>query len=136
MFVPVLRKLFASILSPRAPRPLRRRTRPVTPRRFMLEALEERVVPSVSLITDHPDYQPGATALFTATGFDPHARVKFTVVETSVHPHQVRGVWFVRDGGSRDLDGTINGQVVTSWYVDPAYSLGQSFTVHATGRSG
>src|SRR6516162_8468748 len=81
------------------------------PRRPLhLEALESRVVPSVSVVTDRPDYQPGATALFTASGFDPHATVDFTVVKTSVTPNQVKGDWTVTDGSPADLDPTINGR--------------------------
>jgi hypothetical protein len=103
--------------------------------RPLLEQLEPRLTPSVSVVTDKPDYQPGASALFTASGFDPQTAVTFAVVDTSVTPNQVKRNWTVTDGSSADLDATINGSVQTSWYVDPAYSIGASFTVTATAMS-
>src|SRR5262245_61788038 len=101
-----------------------------------LELLEDRVTPSVSVVTNQPDYAPRSTAIFTASGFDPGTSVQFKVVKTSVSPNVVESLWSVTDGSSADLAPPADGTVQTSWYVDPAFSIGASFTLTATGLVG
>jgi len=100
-----------------------------------LELLENRLAPSVSVVTNQLDYAPGATALFTASGFDSGASVQFKVVKTNVTPNVVETLWSVTDGGTNDQNSGA-GTVGTKWYVNPAFSIGANFTLTATGRSG
>src|SRR6516165_8351407 len=85
-----------------------------------LESLEDRLTPSVSVVTNQLDYAPGATALFTASGFDHGATVQFKVVKTNVTPNVVEGLWSVTDGGTNDQNSGA-GTVGTKWYVNPAF---------------
>ena len=112
--------------------------RPQQQRKFVprLEFLENRLAPSVSVLTNQSDYLPGATALINASGFDPGTAVQFQVVKTSVTPAVVESTWSVTDGSAADSDGALNGSVGTSWYVDPSFSLDASFTLTAIGLSG
>jgi uncharacterized repeat protein (TIGR01451 family) len=112
--------------------------RPQQKRRFVprLEFLENRLAPSVSVVTDQADYLPGATAIFTGSGFDPGTTVQFQVVKTNVTPNVVESTWSVTDGSAADLDPPVDGVVQTSWYVDPAFSMGATFTLTATGVAG
>ena len=114
--------------------------RPPQKRRFVprLEFLENRLAPSVSVVTDRADYLPGSTALINASGFDAGTAVQFQVVKTNVTPNVVESTWSVTDGSAADLDQTVNGSAQTSWYVppDPSISLDATFTVTATGLSG
>jgi len=43
--------------------------------------------------------------------------------------------WLVTDGGQGDLDGMIDGNIQTSWYVNPDDSTGAKFIATATGQS-
>ena len=102
-----------------------------------IEPLEHRRLLTASVLTDKPDYLGGSTAFFTASGFDPGAAVQFQVVKTSITPNVVEGTWSVTDGNTKatnpDLDGVVNGSAQTSWYVDPAFSVGATFSLTATG---
>ena len=41
--------------------------------------------------------------------------------------------WTVVDGSADDLDGLVNGNIHTTWYVDPDDSAGSSFELTASG---
>jgi hypothetical protein len=103
--------------------------------RLGIESLEDRTVPSIALWTDLADYEPGETAILTASGFDLGETVTFQVTADVAGPGQ--DPWDVTDGSADDLDGEINGTIVTSWLVDPggAY-LGVTLTATVTGISG
>ncbi len=100
------------------------------------------------LDTDKADYKPGETATITASGFVPGSDVTFEVdhvsgpgadgiygtlddqiVELGGKGHDA---WTVKDGGKKDLDGKVNGQVVTTWFVHPDDSLGARFLLTAS----
>ena len=85
--------------------------------------------------TDQLDYAPGSTATFTASGVT-GGSVQFVVQALNAGDDGVyftsddvvnsdttsllgTTTWEVVDGGVGDLDGLVNGQVTTSWYVDP-----------------
>jgi hypothetical protein len=101
--------------------------------------LENRIVPSVTVATDKLDYAPAETALITASGVEPGSTVVFQVVHDAALPGLPDGQghqpWSVADGGPGDLDGTVNGSIQTSWYVDPDDSLGAIFILTASGLS-
>ncbi|NCW77652.1 MAG: hypothetical protein EBV64_06750, partial [Oxalobacteraceae bacterium] len=97
--------------------------------------------------TDAQDYAPGSWVEITATGFDPGSTVNFQVqhagdpgadgiwgtlddviVDLGGEGHEA---WSIVDGSELDLDGTANGAVVTSWYVNPDDSLNWYFLLTA-----
>ncbi|MCI0359861.1 MAG: hypothetical protein L0211_15395, partial [Planctomycetaceae bacterium] len=88
-----------------------------------------------TLVTDKPDYAPGETALLTASGYQIGETVKFQVLHIDGTPNTGNGhdPWNVVDGGAGDLDGLANGNVKTTWYVDPDDSLGSTFEASALG---
>ena len=76
--------------------------------------------PSVS--TDQPDYSPGERAVITAKGFKPGDEVTFAIADDPAAPGDdgdadVYQPFAVKDGSAADLDGQVNGQVVTTWRV-------------------
>jgi len=101
--------------------------------------------------TDMQDFAPGAWAEITATGFDPGSTVTFEVqhasepgadgiwgtmddvtVDLGGDGHEA---WSIEDGSALDLDGTVNGTVMTSWYVNPDDSLNWHFLLTATAAN-
>src|SRR4051794_36486126 len=105
------RRPFASVRS--APRLLR-------PRGIHLEPLERRDL-LTAVATDAADYAPAATAQFFASGFQVGETIEFQVIHTDGTPNTGGGhqPWTVQDGSAADLDGKIDGNVTTTWYVDP-----------------
>ncbi|MFZ3285678.1 MAG: cadherin-like domain-containing protein [Telluria sp.] len=99
--------------------------------------------------TDKQDYAPGATATIKAKGFSPGAAVEFKVGHVlDAGPDGVLGTsddtpgdnsgnghqaWRVTDGGEGDLDGVVDGNIQTSWFVDPDDSADATFLLSATG---
>ncbi len=95
------------------------------------------------------DYAPGATALITATGFEFGSSVTFRVQHASgpgedglygtlddvvdILGGAGHDPWTVVDGGDGDADGLANGEILTSWYIDPDDSLDQTFLLTASG---
>src|SRR5918993_1373286 len=72
--------------------------------------------------TDQPDYAPGSTATFTATGTTIGGSVEFAVADDPADPGDdghadVYKRFIVTDGGAGDLDGQANGTVVAQWQV-------------------
>ena len=105
-----------------------------------------------SVTTNTNDYAPGSYAIVTATGFDAGSTVAFevdhvsdpgadgifgtaddTVIELGGEGHDA---WFITDGGEGDLDGKVNGTIVTTWYVNPDDSAGARFLLTASTSSG
>src|SRR5262245_36542167 len=114
----------------------RRRVRRV---RMTVEALEERIQPSANpfVITDLPDYSPGSTAIFNAGNFLPGETLDFHVARTDGVPIESPPAvvdWSVLDGGPDDLDGVVDGNIQTTWYVDSQF-LNASLQLTATGES-
>lgn len=97
--------------------------------------------------TDLADYAPGATAFISATGFAEGSAVTFLIQHVSgPGPDGVYGTldddikilggdghdpWVVIDGGDDDLDGLVNGEIATSWYVNPDDSAYERFLLTA-----
>src|SRR5262245_44897615 len=103
-------------------------------RSFFLERLEDRSL-LASVTTDKLDYSPGDSALIMASGYQVGEAVQFQVLHTDGTPNTGNGhaPWTVIDGGANDLDGVANGNIKTSWYVDPDDSAGSSFQLSALG---
>src|SRR5262245_47390135 len=95
-----------------------------------LDLLETRLVPSATVATDKPSYTPGSTALINASGFQAGETVQFQVVNQS--NGNVYTPWSVTDGSAADADGTINGQVQTSWIL-VSDTLDSTLQLTATG---
>ena len=89
----------------------------------------------LTVSTDLADYAPGETATITTTGVEVGATVAFEVDHVSgpgadgvwgtadddINELGGEGhdAWTVTDGGAGDLDGLLNGNIVTSWSVNP-----------------
>ncbi|RVC56014.1 hypothetical protein EN779_25685, partial [Mesorhizobium sp. M4B.F.Ca.ET.088.02.2.1] len=111
-------------------------------------------VPPLAVTIDQADadYAPGETVGITATDVGDGGSLTFSVAHVSAGADGVLGTaddvltydltgtgtpWVVTDGGAGDLDGTVNGKIQTSWYVN-SDALNQAFTLTttdpATGR--
>jgi hypothetical protein len=102
----------------------------------LFEPLEDRALLSATVGTDLPDYTAGATALISGSGYG----VGETITLQVLHSDGTSGgaghdAWNVTDGGDGDLDGALDGNFQSSWYVDPDDSGGSAFTLTATGQS-
>jgi hypothetical protein len=121
-----------------------------------VEFLEERTLLSALVTTDQTDYAPGSTAIITATNdgnpgtnFQPGETVQFYIDRTDGIPVDAPPAiqtWDVTDGVGGftpyqdasgmwwfpDTDNTVDGNVGTSWYVDPQFA-GASLELTATG---
>src|SRR5262245_41454836 len=102
--------------------------------RPLLETLEARVTPSVTLLTDQHSYLPGDTVVINGSGFAVGETVDLNMARTDGVAIVAPGVshWQVTDGGSGDLDGVADGNIQTSWYVDDQF-LGTTLNLTATG---
>ncbi|MFM2081034.1 MAG: hypothetical protein RLZZ219_1716, partial [Cyanobacteriota bacterium] len=79
--------------------------------------------------TDKADYAPGQVVIITASGFTPRAAVRFTLRDLDEDPGadgdaDDYGSFLVVDGSAEDLDGEVNGTIVTHWRV-PTTNNGQ-----------
>jgi hypothetical protein len=99
------------------------------------QRLENRILLAADVATDKLDYAPGETAVIYATDFLVGEPVKFQVLHNDGTPNTGGGhePWQVIDGSANDLDGLRDGNIVTSWYVNPDDSLNSSFELFATG---
>jgi hypothetical protein len=90
-----------------------------------------------SVTTDLNDYPPGSTAIITGENFNPGETVELQVLHTDDIPNTGGGhePWQVTDGGAGDLDGVVDGNFETTWYVNPDDSANSAFEVTATGLS-
>src|SRR5262245_36102645 len=98
-----------------------------------LEHLERRVLFSISpsLETDKPDYVPSETAIISGSNFQLGETVQLQVLHTDGTPNTGGGhaPFSVVDGGAGDLDGQVDGNFQTTWFVDPDDSLSSTFVV-------
>jgi hypothetical protein len=96
--------------------------------------LEQRQL-LAAVATDMSDYAPGQTAHIFASSFQPGETVQFQVLHNDGTPNTGNGhlPWNVADGGAADLDGKVDGNIETTWYVDPDDSNLSSFNLTATG---
>ncbi len=75
-----------------------------------------------TVVTDKADYAPGETVTITASGFAVGSTIEFAIADDPSDPGDdgnadVYAPFAVTDGGAGDLDGSPNGQVVTTWVV-------------------
>src|SRR5262245_42743828 len=125
------RQRFHSSLRNRRNHKLARRASRPKRRTFQLEPLEDRLVLSANVYTDLADYQPGATAHVFATDCAVGETVAFQVRHNDGTPNTGIGhtPWLVTDGVrgdfnndgmmDGDLDGVADGNIHTTWYVNP-----------------
>ena len=92
---------------------------------------------SAIVFTDKDDYGPGDTAYISAQNFEVGEAVEFLVLHIDGVPNTGGGhePWSVVDGGPSDLDGVANGNVETSWYVNPDDSFNSTFELTAEGAN-
>ncbi|WP_292327386.1 hypothetical protein, partial [Mesorhizobium sp.] len=105
-------------------------------------------VPPLAVAVDQADadYAPGETVGITATDVGDGGSLTFSVAHVSAGADGILGTlddvltydltgtgtpWIVTDGGTGDLDGTVNGKIQTSWYVN-SDAANQAFTLTAT----
>ncbi|MBD2578050.1 SdrD B-like domain-containing protein [Oscillatoria sp. FACHB-1406] len=77
-------------------------------------------IPTVT--TDKLDYAPGETVTITASGFDPGSSIQFSLADDPNDPGDdgdadIYTPFTVTDGSEGDLDGQVDGKVVTTWTV-------------------
>lgn len=103
----------------------------------MPEGLEKRDMLAAAVFTDLANDSPGSTAYITATGYQPGEQIEFQVLHNDGTSNTGSGhaPWVVTDSGGGDLDGIVNGNVTTTWYVNPDDSSGSSFDLFAKGLS-
>ncbi len=104
----------------------------------LVEDLTQELVEDLpSVTTDKDDYPPGSTAIITGTDFQPGETIELQVLHTDDIPNTGGGhdPWLVTDGGKDDLDGKVDGNFETTWYVNPDDSANSAFEVTATGLS-
>jgi hypothetical protein len=123
---PSFRRLFQRRATIRSSiRPARKQRRP----RLQLEELENRLLPSASIITDKLDYSPGQTALITGSGFQSNEFVDLQVLNDSLSPPSAAGLpptWTVQ------ADAT--GAFETTWLCTSDL-VGASLEADAVGES-
>ncbi|WP_292062888.1 SdrD B-like domain-containing protein [Mesorhizobium sp.] len=105
-------------------------------------------MPPLAVAVDQADadYAPGETVGITATDVGDGGSLTFSVAHVSAGADGILGTlddvltydltgtgtpWIVTDGGTGDLDGTVNGKIQTSWYVN-SDAANQAFTLTAT----
>ena len=87
------------------------------------------------LTTDQSDYAPNSTATITATNVIAGDTIEFVV--TDVNGTAVSGTnepWSVTDGGTGDLDGVVDGTIVTTWAVNQD-AANEAFLISATDQA-
>jgi hypothetical protein len=104
-----------------------------------LELLENRALPSTGLPlvwTDKPDYAPGDTVTISGSGYQQGEPIQLQVVHTTGDPTSYQGStpWTITDGGTGDLDGTVNGNFQTTWVVPPN-AANSTLELTATGQT-
>ena len=85
--------------------------------------------------TNLHDYAPGENVVITAGNFQVGETIKLQVLHVDGTSNTGGGhdPWYVTDGGAGDLDGSANGAIQTTWYVNPDDSAGSAFSLTATG---
>ena len=96
---------------------------------------KDLVEDTASITTDLDDYAPGSTAYITGENFEPGETVELEILHTDGTPNTGGGhePWQVTDGGKGDLDGVVDGNFRTTWYVNPDDSLNSTFELTAAG---
>ncbi|TGR24728.1 hypothetical protein EN839_20805 [Mesorhizobium sp. M1C.F.Ca.ET.196.01.1.1] len=109
-------------------------------------------VPPLAVAVDQADadYAPGETVGITATDVGDGGSLTFSVAHVSAGADGILGTlddvltydltgtgtpWVVTDGGAGDLDGTVNGKIQTSWYVN-SDAANQAFVLSAADQAG
>jgi hypothetical protein len=100
-----------------------------------IESLEQRLLLAADVFTDQADYAPAQTAHIYASDFAIGEVVQFQVLHVDGTPNSGNGhsPWTVVDGSVDDLDGVVNGNIHTTWYVDPDDSADSTFELTAQG---
>jgi hypothetical protein len=94
--------------------------------------------PSAAIVmTDKANYAPGETAVILGTGFESGETVELQVLHNDGTLNTGGGhePWWVTDGSGSDLDGLLDGNIQTTWYVNPDESLNSFFDLTAIGLS-
>ena len=119
-------------------------------RRLRLDPLEERTLLSATVWTDHADYAPGSTAVLKAAGFLPGEAIQLQVTHTDGALALGNNPMVVKDGDNSfttpyqdaigtwhapDLDGKIDGNIQTTWYVNPTDETNATMNLAAKGLS-
>ena len=102
----------------------------------LVEELSEDLSEDLSTVTtDKQDYSPASTATITGENFQPGETVELQVLHNDGTPNTGGGhePWQVTDGSTGDLDGAVNGTIITTWFVNPDDSLNSSFDLTAIG---
>ena len=102
----------------------------------LVEDLNQDLVEDIATVTtDKQDYPPGSTATITGENFEPGETVELQVLHNDGTPNTGGGhePWQVTDGGAGDLDGAVNGTIISTWFVNPDDSLDSSFDLTAIG---
>src|SRR5262245_39941278 len=100
----------------------------------------------LTVTTNQQDYAPGSTAAITTTNLTAGGTVSFKVAHIDPGADGIYGTaddvlvdelsgtgtpWTITDGGFGDLDGLVNGAILTSWYVN-SDAANQAFVLSAT----
>ncbi|MFM2312704.1 MAG: hypothetical protein RLZZ04_1980 [Cyanobacteriota bacterium] len=102
----------------------------------LVEDLTEELVEDLpNVTTDKQDYAPGSTAEISGDNFQSGETIELQVLHNDDVPNTGGGhdPWQVTDGGEGDLDGKVDGNFLTTWYVNPDDSLNSSFDLTAIG---
>jgi hypothetical protein len=87
------------------------------------------LTPAAMVSTDHVDYRAGTTAVITGSGFIPGETVTLEVVHRDTLQLAVGdNPWSATAG--------VDGSFTSTWYVNPADSVGASFILSAIGSGG
>jgi protocatechuate 3,4-dioxygenase beta subunit len=107
--------------------------------------LEDRLPLAAQVVTDQADYAAGETAQILASNFTIGETVRFQVLHIDGTPNTGMGhePWEITDGVNvdldgdgtldGDLDGVADGNISTTWYVNPDDSAGATFELSALG---
>jgi hypothetical protein len=96
--------------------------------RLSVEALEDRTVPSATLVTDQLDYAPGSDVTFTGTGFQAGETINLDITSDT----GTGAALVITDGGIGDADGAADGSFTSFWNVGYD-NFGATLTATATG---
>lgn len=102
----------------------------------LAEELSQNLTKDLATVTtDKDDYPPGATAIITGENFELGETIELQVLHTDGIPNTGDGhkPWQITDGGQGDLDGVVDGNFETTWYVNPDDSANSAFELTATG---
>ncbi|VEP16415.1 hypothetical protein H1P_4470002 [Hyella patelloides LEGE 07179] len=102
---------------------------------FKIDDLSTLDTQSQTVTTDLDDYAPGSTAIISGNNFQVGETVELQILHTDGTPNTGGGhtPWLITDGGLADLDGKVDGNFQTTWYVNPDDSADSAFELTATG---